>query len=269
MDLNNLAVDIIKSTYIRDCIAKENHRFTYEEQVAIILNSGEELSKKKDMLKLYIESKDAVNALGVVYTNNIRDIIDEMTKILEYINGSIDNTILTYKTDTNLICAKQLDRILDKIGIESLEYYIEIDIHNIETVEEIGYITVDENGIIVNYCLTNGVDSELYNQFINVPNDLHIGDVVSSVINGAEYIVVSNPLIPSKFKSGLTYEDASVVVIPTFLLASDKDYRKQIEEIYTDRINNIENPCAKPDIIMENYMTLNILDIQKIKENIQ
>lgn len=263
MDLNSLVVDIIKSDYIKDCITKDNYVFTYEEQLAIILNSDKEISKKLSMLKMYLESKDAIEALGKLYINDITNIIVEMEKVLNYINGSIDNIVLTYKTDTNLVCARKLDKLLDKIGVDTIDDCIEVDINNIDEVEEIGYIVVSSEGTVIGYCLTHGVDSELYSQFVSVPNDLHIGDVVSHVGNEDKYIIVSNPILPSKFKSGLTYRDISVVVIPIELLDPEKDYKKQIEEIYTDRINNIENPCAKPDIIMEYYDTVNILNIQK------
>ena len=260
MSLNKLAIDIIKSNYIKDCIEKESYEFGYDEQLAIILNSDEELSKKVDILKMYVNNKEVIDELGKSYIDDIKEIIEEMNEVIEYVNGKIDCVILTYKTDTDLICARRLSKLLDKVMIEDC---IEVDLYNIDEAEQIGYVIVNNNKEAISYCLTSGLDSDLYNKFVNIPNDLHIGDVVSTVGSDNKYIIVSNPILPNKFKNGLTYKDTSVVVIPIELLDPNSDYKKQIEEIYTDRINNIENPYAKPDIIMEYYTTVNILNIQK------
>lgn len=263
MDLNKLVIGIIKSDYIKDCIAKNNTQFTYEEQIAIILNSTEELSTKRNLLQLYLESDDVKNNLRTNYINDIQKIIDEIGKINEYIYGEDDNIVLIYRNDTGIYCSKKLSTLLEKIKEQLDGSCIEVDIYDVNSVEEIGCVIVDENSRVEKYSLANAVDSELYNYFITVPNDLHIGDVVSTVGSDDRFIVVSNPIAPNKFKGNLNYDDASVVVIPINLLSTDKDYKEQIEEIYTDRINNIENPCAKPDIIMEYYDTINILNIQK------
>lgn len=263
MNFNEIIIEIIKSPYIKDCIAASNHQFSYEEQIAIVLNSNEELSRKRDILKMYLESHHVIKSLDKLYVNTLQNIVNEISKVIEYVNGECSNIILTYKTDTDLHCSSKLDKLLNKIGNSVVDSSVEIDIHNIDTVEEIGYIILNDSRKLTGYCLTDGVDSDLYNCFVNIPNDIHIGDVVTAIGNDEKFIVVSNPILPSKFKSGLTYSDASVVVIPINLLDSNKDYKKQIEEIYTDRINNIENPYAKPDIIMEYYTSINLLEIQK------
>ena len=263
MDLNKLVIGIIKSNYIKDCITKNNTQFTYEEQIAIILNSTEELSIKRNLLQLYLESEDVKNSLRKDYISDIQKIVNEIGKINEYIYGEDDNIVLIYKNDTELYCSKKLSTLLEKIKEQLNNKCIEIGIYDISSVEEVGYIIVDENSKMEKYSLANAVDSDLYNYFITVPNDLHIGDIVSTVNSDDKFIVVSNPITPNKFKGNLNYDDASVVVIPISLLSTDKDYKEQIEEIYTERINNIENPYAKPDIIMEYYDTINILNIQK------
>jgi hypothetical protein len=263
MDLNKLVIGIIKSNYIKDCITKNNTQFTYEEQITIILNSTEELSTKRNLLQLYLESEDVKNNLRKDYISDIQKIVNEIGKINEYIYGEDDNIVLIYKNDTGLYCSRKLSTLLEKIKEQIDGRCIEVGIYDVSSVEEIGYIIVDEDSKVEKYSLANEVDSELYNYFINIPNDLHIGDVVSTVDSDSKFIVVSNPIAPNKFKGNLNYDDASVVVIPINLLSIDKDYKEQIEKIYTDRINNIENPCAKPDIIMEYYDTINILNIQK------
>lgn len=263
MDLNKLAIEIIKSNYIKDCITKNNTKFTYEEQLAIILNSTEELCIKRELLQLYLESEDVKNSLREDYISDIQKIVNEIEKITEYVYGEDNNIVLIYKSDNALYCSKKLDTLLEKIKEQLDDRCIEVGIYDINSVEEVGCIIVDKNSKIEKYSLANAVDSNLYNYFINVPNDLHIGDIISTVDSNDKFIVVSNPITPNKFKDNLSYEDASVVVIPISLLNTDKDYKEQIEKIYTERINNIENPYAKPDIIMEYYDTISILNIQK------
>lgn len=263
MNFNEIIIEIIKSPYIKDCIAASNHQFSYGEQITIIINSDEELSRKRDILKMYLESSNVTKVLDKLYISNLQNIVNEMSKVIEYIDGGCSDIILTYKTDTDLHCASNLDKLLAKISDNTSDSIIEIDIHNINTVEEVGYIILNKDKKPTRYCLTDGVDCDLYNCFVNIPNDIHIGDVVTTIGNNEKFIVVSNTIMPNKFKNDLTYDDASIVVIPINLLDSNKDYKKQIEEIYTDRINNIENPYAKPDIIMKYYTSINLLEVHK------
>lgn len=259
MDLNELVIDLIKSDYIKNCIRKTNHQFTYEEQLAIILNSTVELSVKKEMLSKYL---DISNELKKCDIDDIKHIIDEIDRIIKYADGGCNEIIWAYHKH-EVYCSKKLDTLIEKVRKHTEDDSIELGIYNVDTVEEIGCIVIDNTNRIIEYSLEDSIDSELYNHFIEVPNDLHIGDVVTANDIGGKLIVVSNPMTSNKFKGNLTYNDASIVVIPINLLSNDKDYKEQIEKIYTERINSIDNPYAKPDIIMEYSYTINILDIQK------
>lgn len=259
MNLNEVVIELIKSDYIKNCIRNTNHQFTYEEQLAIILNSTLDISVKRDMISEYLTVADELKKCDI---DDIKHIIDEMGRILNYASGNCEEIVWIYRKYA-VYCSKKLDKLIDKIRENITDDSVEIGIYNVNTVEEIGCIVVNSNNEIVEYSLEDSIDSELYNHFIEVPNDLHIGDVVTTDDISGKVIVVSNPMTSNKFKGNLTYSDASIVVIPINLLDKDKDYKEQIEKIYTERISNIDNPYAKPDIIMEYSCAVNILNIQK------
>ena len=79
MNLNEVVIELIKSDYIKNCIRNTNHQFTYEEQLAIILNSTLDISVKRDMISEYLTVADELKKCDI---DDIKHRIDEMGRIL-------------------------------------------------------------------------------------------------------------------------------------------------------------------------------------------
>ena len=256
MELNEAAISIIKSPYIRDYLINSNHKFSIEEQITLILNSNISIAKKKDMLYKYIESNNIKEDIKVEVSN----IINEIDTVYKYLDNTDNKYVITYSTGDRLYCCKNLHVLKSKLQEHDL---IEAAIYEIDSSDEICCITINSHNSVINYSLANCTEHYLYDKYVNIPNDIQIGDIIGTIYSEDKFIVINDTEKAQKFKNDLKYEDASVVVIPLGILDNSKDYKQQIEEIYINRINDIENPCAKPDILMENYITFKITDIIK------
>lgn len=267
--LLKITMDKIKSNYIKEYLKKENHKFSIKEQIAIILNSDSDIVTKKQNLMRFKVSQLVKDTLAVNEYDELKKIVSRLNVIIKYAYDKTDDIILVAKIKDRLLCAKNIDNIIRKINDDDelsteVSDGLAVEIHNIYTVTQIGCMKVDvKNNKILEASTVDDIDSELYNTFIDVPSNIHMGDVVKTVGSDDEYIVINEPMQYSEFKSELTYNDSFIAVINKDILDSDKDYKKQIEEIYVNRINNIDNPLVRSDIIMDNYVTLNILEVEK------
>jgi hypothetical protein len=260
MDLNELAISTIRSEYIRKYLTDKKHKFTVEEQVALIVHSDLSIEEKEKLFKMYRES-DNISEYTCKnkedFIRNIESLLVEISVINSIINGNSDY-VLVCNCDDKIYCTNKLDRLIDKV--EDLSEYV-TNINSLYTCETIGYIQTNADNKIIDYSVEDYEGNELKKQYVHIPNELHIGSVIKTVYSDDELIIVSNTDAANNIDCKLTYEDSSVVAIPKELLNSDEDYKQQIEKVYIDRINNIENPCAKQDIIMENYVTVYLTDV--------
>lgn len=256
MDINNIAIESIRSDYIKEYLTNIHHQFTLEEQATIIYNSDIVLEDKMHIFENILNRALKQNNKQTV--DSINEIIAEIKEINHIINGA-DDKILVYEGDIQTYCSKGLKNLIEKIHIENNKVY-NVDIHNIDTVEIIGCISLNNKYEPISYELESTKDNYIKNMYVNVPTDIKIGDIVYEVGSTTEYVVVNNI---SNCNMQLDYTDDSIIVIPRCVLNSTEDYRKQIEKIYEIRISNIENPCAEPDIIMQNNMTLSIFNVTK------
>lgn len=262
MDFNKVALECIQSDYIKKYLDKSKHKFSYIEQITIILNSNIGLWNKKDTLEKYMEDDSVKEYLGDKYIKEIKGIIDEIRLIYEYIQGK-DGYALVYKGETFLYCGSNYKIIEDNIRDSYCKVdNITVDIYNMNTGLPVGSVTFND-GKAVEYTTDTEPDYVIKSNFVNIPNDLVIGDIVTSVYSDEKFVVVKDNTVNKQFIPELVYDDNCIVVIPIGLLQQDRSFSKQIEGIYVTRINNIENPYAKPDIIMENYSTINIIDVEK------
>jgi anion-transporting ArsA/GET3 family ATPase len=260
MDLNELAISTIRSEYIRKYLTDKKHKFTVEEQVALIIHSDISIEEKEKLFKMYEQTENISEYTckdKKRFLRNIETLLVEISAITNVVNG-YSNSVLVCNCDDKTYCTNKLERLIDKV--EDLSEYV-ININSLNTCESIGYIKINADNSIIDYSIVDYENNELKKQYVHIPNELHIGSVIKTVYGDEELIIVSNTDAASNIDCKLTYEDSSVVAIPKELLDSTKDYKQQIEKIYIDRINNIENPCAKQDIIMENYVTVYLTDL--------
>lgn len=256
MDTNNITIESIRSDYIKDYLKNIHHQFTLEEQATIIYNSNIVLESKIHIFENIAD--EALKQNNKQLVNNISDIIKEIEEIINIVNGD-NSKILVYEGDIQTYCSKGLQGLIKKINTKNNKIY-NIDIHNIDTVEIIGCISLNDEYEPISYELESTKDNYIKNMYVNVPTDIKIGDIIYEVGSTTEYVVVNNI---SNCNIQLDYTDDSIIVIPRSVLNNTEDYRKQIEKIYEIRISNIENPCAEPDIIMQNNMALSIFNVTK------
>lgn len=277
MSLKDLALGTVKSEYIKDCITNSNKKLTIKEQITIILNSDEELCTKRDYLRVYLESAETKKELNRNQMRDLQKIIDEINSLYVYIYGYIDNIVLVYKYNAesigeddecacSVICSHTLSKLIDRVKESNSNIdkdRICVELHNIDEGRNIGYIKTDLNGAIYEKYLENDISSDLYNEFIEIDTDLHIGDCIRTLYDDTEYVVINEPLTRTKFGGRLEYKDGFVAVVPKNVLNNEVSFKEQIEKVYAERISNIDNPLAKPDMIMENYITVSMLKITR------
>lgn len=271
MDINNIAINSIKSDYIRNYIASLNHKFTLEEQLVIIYNSELRTSEKVDIFK---------NTIDYVEDTGIRDALSEYIDSQDYYDNK-DNKYCYVSTSIvgNEYCSTKIEiifnnmiRTINKLGDElNLDDNYEHVVHvfDIKSGRLMGKIRMT-NGELMSACCEYSIDvepSSTMNRYVNIPNDIEIGDIVYIADTEDKFVVVGIPRANECLIDAMKYSDETVSVVPISILNNEVDYKKQIEDVYRERIKNVEKP--EPffnDIIALNHFEIHITDVEKYKE---
>jgi hypothetical protein len=221
------------------------------------------------LLKRYLDSAKINNEKSADiknFSSELKNLVDEIKSVLEYNDGK-ENYVLVYSDDSGVYCSKSLDKLVNKlkeIHCDEKDEKIEVFIHSLDEVLTIGSIVLNSEFEAQTYDLIRDYSISITDKYVCIPNNINMGDTIETVYSNDRYIVVNNLHSLDKFSND-TYKDSSVIAIPESVLDSNRDYKSQIEDIYMNRIKDIENPCAEPDIIMENYTSIPLVDIIKIE----
>lgn len=269
MTLNELAISTFESDYLKNYLASINHKFTAEQIVTIIINSNLKLNFKIRALCRLLNQAE----LFEYESENIDRLLEEIELIKNdyvYIRsccyGEYDS-ILTFNDEFgNTQCFTSLSALRN---LMLSNQYNNKSINIVDGIDssDVAYIEVDKDCELVSYSLckpVNGRISKLYNAYIDIPNNIEIGDVVRVHGSNTEYIVISDSKIPDELKDKSEYSvDVCVTVVPKAVLDSSKDYKKQIEDIKEHRIKNVDNEEDELDILSVEHEHIHLTMTEK------
>lgn len=273
MRLNELAIATFESDYLKKYLTDIKHVFTLEEMVTILINSKFSLSTKISILNRFFDQEEISGYKCNNYDEllkNISEIINDIDYITQCLNGK-HNSIITFIDNYGSTCCTLLFDNARNI-IKEEEYDVtSINIVNGITSKVEAYVDIDKILNPINLHLLNRDNNKLYERYVNIPNDLCVGDVIH--IHGKkdeEFIIVNDSSIPDKFIGDAEYSiDTSITAIPKYVLDDSKDYKQQIDEILTKRIKDVDNENDYNDIIAteHEHFHLSVVERSLVNDN--
>lgn len=264
MELNELALSTINSTYLKNYLNKINYKFTLSEQLTIIYNSDLILQDKYELYSKYISSDDVDSKLK----EKIKYLMESIKKVYWALEGISDFILVYMDSDDRAWCSKTIKGLEPRIDKSES---ITIEIHDIFRVKLIGYITLNEDLEPIRYDLVKDSmecssiqEVGIENKYIDIPNDINVYDVVT-VSNDEiheEYVVISDSKIPETIKDNADYFDASVTVVPVYVLDTTKTFKEQIDKIIAERINDLDKDV---DILSVSHTHLHLTNVEKVE----
>lgn len=282
-DLNKLAIETFKSNYLKNYLYKIEHKFTLEEIVTIVWNSNllldDKISIYHAIMSILLDeevSKKYIIKDEDELIKNIQLILDDYKYILDAlfeINKSIKPILLFYDEYDIARCFSSIDALDKKLTEDSSLNCSGITLIDGNTSNEIAYIELEKDKKyrknILSYSLykpVNDIISELYDKYIDIPNDLEVGDVVT-IINDKEnkrYVITADSTLPDKLKEISDYSvDACVTIIPEDVLDKNRNYKQQIEEILEKRKETYKDEIHELDIISREHDHIHLSFIEK------
>lgn len=268
MNVADIIMSLIKSDDIKQEILNKNHKFSLEEQISLIYNSDLELDSKTSILKNiknnYVMNEDTRIELNIMLDNIyiFYSVIQDPRYVFLFYN-EYNEAKLTNSLDLlRGYILEHYEKIsLDNINIIDLEstdinnnvIYV-IKFNNVGSV--ISFYSTPEN---VNYSVT-----KLERSYVNIPNSIEIGDIITVSNDANKYVVVNTSEIPEKLRGNCSIDDTSITVINKELLSNIQDYKKYIEETLKSRINSFNMNEANTDILQDNSFRVSIIDIKQI-----
>lgn len=273
MRLNELTISTFKSDYLKKYLTDIKHVFTLEEMVTILINSKFSLSTKINILNRFFDQEEVSGYTCDDYNEllkNISEIISDIDYIIQCLNGK-HNSIITFVDNYgSTYCSLLFDNVRNIIKEE--DYNVtSINIVNGITSKIEAYVDVDKILNPINLHLLNKDNNKLYERYVNIPNDLCVGDIVYiHDKKDEEFIVVNDSSIPDKFINDAEYNiDASITVVPKYVLDDSKDYKQQIDEILAKRIKDVDNENDYSDIIFieHEHFHLSVVERSLVDDN--
>lgn len=267
MRLNELTISTFESEYIKNYLTNIKHEFTLDEMITIILNSGMSLSTKIRVLDSFYNDAEIdgyrCNS-DIILNDELDSIIYDLKYALECLNGN-HNSIITF-TDKFDLTHSVFNIEIARSAISNMND----GTHSVTIVDgltgyDVAYVSLDDCLNPVNVSFIDGYDkSILWDKYIDIPNDITIGDIVTIHNSAEEYVVVYDSKLPKNLWDKSDYSvDACITVCPKEVLDADRDYKEQIEEILAKRIQNVENNNTELDIIQVNHEHLHISFVEK------
>lgn len=264
MELNEVAIGCIESDYLKHYLLDCKHTFSSEEQLIIIHNCRKTLAEKIEIYKLYLENSDEVGK------ELAKGLIVEAVSILDLVNNH-NYAAVVYRSKHNKYTAidslKALQTVVES-GSDDLESEI-LTVSDLHNGVKLLDIRLNADLEIINY-IYHIEQTMNMDKYINIPNDITIGDVVKihNDINESEYIVVSNSLLPNRLKEESSYSsDVSISVVRKDMLHTYKPYKQQIENILRKRISRIDGKgqSIDSDMIYKEHEKFHLTCIEKIQ----
>ena len=274
MTLNELAISTFESDYLKNYLNSMNYKFSLDEIVTIILNSNMTMSTKMSTINRVLdplESREYTCSNKERLTDDIALMRLDYNYIMNCCFGAYNSIITFFDECDNTQCFTSLGAAHKKLKTLGLSLGTNIIIMDGNDSSEVAYIDSDENGDMISYTLckpVNGRISELYDKYIDIPNDIKIGDTIKLCGNDIEYIVVADSKIPDKLKDRSEYSiDACITAVPKSVLDPSKDYKKQVEDILEHRIKNVDNEHEELDIISKEHEHFHLSIVEKVEDN--
>lgn len=253
-ELNNIAIDSLESSYIKNYLHSIKHEFTCIEQLTIIHNSrltlGDKLDIYTEYLKEYaddIETKDKINK-----------IIEEVKNVIHLVHAK--ETAITFYTDdmTDLMCTNSFDKVIDILSKCEYDQWHDqsITVYDLDTAQPIMYLELNKECNIIRYNLCYE-SLDIINKYVYIPNNLDIGDKVKvreydGTLSNETYVVVNSSKLPDNLIEQADYLcDSSIVVVPLSIFDNTDNLKQKISDILHDRIErmNSEDLLENCDII--------------------
>lgn len=272
MGINDIAVSLIKSEELRNELIDSKHIFKIDEQISLIYNSDLELLYK---MKLF--------------TNLLKDnrITDEIKLELSAILSNIENFYTSlYAEETIFVFYNEFNEVKITKSFKYLQEYIKEDSYriNLNSITMINseitdannnviyYFSLNKKGQVVKfYTLNDNVDyinTHLEKAYVNIPNNICDGDIVTLVDDNSEYVVINESEIPKHLTSNCTIDDCCVTVIRRDLLDTDNnDYTEKITNIFKNRIKSLKTDCDDSDNLSAECTKVSLLNVDKIFKN--
>ena len=284
-DLNEFTINSFESTYLKNYLYKIGHKFSLEEMVTIIWNSSLILDDKikfinvaTDVVQDPVISKNYIIKDKDTFLKNVKLICKDYEEVLNYCFG-IKKAILMFFDENDLPkCFFTIEDIDKKLNQDSTLTCDGFSIINGSTSDEMAYVYLEKEPAfhknIVSFSLCkpiNGEISELYDKYIDVPNDIKVGDVITIAGDpeNKTYVVVSDSTIPDRLKDISDYSvDACITVIPEDILDKNANYKQQIEDIYKKRKELYESGHGELDIICKEHDHIHLSFVEKIEARI-
>lgn len=270
MNLNEFTINTLESNYLKGYLRKINHNFKLEEMITIVFNSSLDIYEKFEFIE---NVKD--NIENPEYQVYDRDkllegilLIEKDYDFLEKIFIGDGRHILVYldKWDlsrcfTSLTYTKNyLLKNKEDIGEEVL-----IIIQDGETSDEICYLTLNKNLVVKSFSFSSFANREisfLYDKYIDIPNDIKVGDIIKITGDDKEWVTVYESTIPEHLMEHSEYSiDLCITAVPKEVLDDSRSYKEQIDEILEKRKNR---KSGELDIISKEHEHLHLSIVEKI-----
>lgn len=271
MELNKLAISTIESNYIKQYLNSINHVFSLDEQITLIFNSNLTIDDKLDIYIQYLDNLDR----NINYSDNdktvsrqfISFIIEKIYTLKSWIESN-EYTVMFSGNNYNTVCCSSLDRFKE-IATEKYKYddtdNYSVYLCDSKTADIAVRLELNKEFKIINYSFT---DDNMYcgieNKYIDIPNDIHVGDKVRLTGDDSIYIVISDSTIPEELKSKSEFStDICVTVVPEYVFENKSNYKEQIDSIIHNRIEKLQNSNNDTDILMDEHEYFHVLYLEK------
>lgn len=264
MNLNQLAINTISSDYIKNYLTKVNHKFTLEEQITIIFNSELDFNAKIELYNKYLSQiKDEELKI------KIESITCNMEVILDALNGLVPDYVLLYEDEWDTKACRNIKDLRTNISC-NIDSTLCINICDLNTSKIVVSVIVNKEYTPIHYELpdeSKWVYSGLGDLYVNIPNDIHVGDIVSIHGDeiGTEYIVIGDSDIPKELIDNCCYTvDVGVAIIPKDVIQKDdRTYREIIESIIKNRIYYVGDDKYN-DVVAKHEEHIHLTLVEKI-----
>ena len=274
MNLNDMAINTMASNHIKKYLHDINHKFSLSEVVTLICNNSKSIAEEKEMLLKCMDKKNLEES-GYEFDEEINNKINDICRNID----AVFNMISENDREHVILFDDQLDIPRAVVSLERLKQFLNdhvdsvdeltISICNIVTGEIVCYISL--NNEFVPTCYNNVAIEpvDLESNYIDIPNDFHIGDIVKFTGDSQqlEYVVICDSEVPSDSaisRSTYNYIDSCITVVPKKVLNGIKEntYAEYINIINKNRINNISMEIAE-DVLMKNHEHFPITCVEK------
>jgi len=259
-EIQEMACERIGSTTIRNFIANNNKKLSVEDSIIIIYNSDISINTKYVLLDTILELIDlqATDAIDKDIYEQLIIAIKDLKYLIKTINGN-HGSIFAKNTNGEIYCSNELKNINAVYGDEIIIF------SNNGTREFKVYM--NKNNEVSSYKMHNR-DEELLCKFVDIPNDIGIGDIVIDKDepvdkdDRTEFIVVNK-----SDKLNHTYNDNVIMVVPKSIFdTTDTNIKDTIEKTYSDRIKYFFDN-KESDLIAKNISNIHITKIERIHRN--